>query len=169
MTGPDHSDAEIRPFRIEIPQPDVDDLKDRLARTRWPGDLPDVGWSTGVPLGYLRGLAEYWRTDYDWRAQEATLNGFPQFTTVIDGQTIHFLHVRSPEPSALPLVITHGYPSSIAEFVHVIGPLTDPRAHGGDLTDGSMSLLRRCPGSGSPAHSRTRDGSPAARPRPGWR
>jgi epoxide hydrolase len=148
MTGPDRSDAEIQPFRIEIPQPDVDDLRDRLARTRWPHDFPDAAWSTGVPLGYLKGLARYWSTDYDWRAHEAELNGFPQFTTVIDGQKIHFLHVRSPEPSALPLVITHGYPSSIAEFVRVIGLLTDPRGHGGDPTDAFHVVAPSLPGFG---------------------
>ena len=87
MTDPDRSDGEVRAFRIEVPQADVDDLRDRLARTRWPEESPGVGWSRGVPLGYLKELAEYWRTEYDWRAHEATLNGFPQFTTTIDGQT----------------------------------------------------------------------------------
>src|SRR6266511_846256 len=115
MAGPERADALIRPFRIEVPQPDIDDLRDRLARTRWP-DLPGEDWSTGVPLAYLRELAGYWGTKFDWRANEARLNGFPQFTSVIDGQRIHFLHVRSPEPEALPLIVTHGYPSSIAEF-----------------------------------------------------
>ena len=141
MTGPDGSDAEIRPFRIDVPQSEIDDLRDRLSRTRWPDDLSDVGWRRGVPLGYLESLAEYWRSDYDWRAHEAELNELPQFTTVIDGQKIHFLHVRSPEPNALPLVITHGYPSSIAEFVKIVGPLTDPQAHG--ACSGPRSGLRR--------------------------
>ena len=121
-----------------------------------------------MPLGYLKELAGYWRTEYDWRAHEATLNVFPQFTTTIEGQDIHFLHVRSPEPSALPLVITHGYPSSIAEFVDLIGPLTDPRAHGGDPADAFHLVARRCRGSGSPALSRARGGSPPERPGPGW-
>ncbi len=98
MTVADRSDAEIRPFRIEIPQADLDDLDARLARTRWPDELPEVGWDYGVPLEYVKGLAEYWRTGYDWRAWEARLNEYPQFTTTIDGQNIHFLHVRSPEP-----------------------------------------------------------------------
>ena len=98
MTVASHSDAEIRPFRIDVPQPDLDDLADRLARTRWPDELPGTGWEAGVPLGYLKDLAAYWRTGYDWRAHEAQLNEFPQFTTVIDGQNVHFLHVRSPEP-----------------------------------------------------------------------
>src|SRR4051812_24084796 len=105
----------IQPFTINIPQADLDDLRDRLARTRWPDQLPGVGWSRGVPLDYLKGLAEYWRSGYDWRAQEAKLNALPQFTTEIDGQTIHFLHIRSPEPNPLPLIITHGWPSSPVE------------------------------------------------------
>src|SRR5215468_11281936 len=117
------------PFRIEIPQADLDDLHRRLDSTRWPDELPGAGWSRGVPLGYLKELAEYWRTRYDWRKYEAGLNSFPQFTTEIDGQHIHFLHIRSPEPNALPLIITHGYPGSIVEFMNIIGPLTDPRAH----------------------------------------
>src|SRR5687768_1369733 len=117
--------TEIRPFRIHIPQAELDDLRDRLARTRWPGELPGVGWSRGVPLGYLKELAEYWRASYDWRKYEAGLNEFPQYTTSIEGQNIHFLHVRSPEPHALPLIITHGYPGLIVEFVNVIGALTD--------------------------------------------
>ena len=94
----------IQPFTIDIPQADLDDLRDRLTRSRWPEELPGVGWSRGVPLGYLKDLAEYWRTSYDWRAHEAQLNQFPQFTTEIDGQQIHFLHVRSPEPDALTLL-----------------------------------------------------------------
>ena len=102
------ADAEIRPFRVEVPDEALDDLRDRLGRTRWPSELPGAGWSRGVPLGYLKELAEYWRDGYDWRAQEARLNQLPQFTTEIDGQPIHFLHVRSPEPDALPLVLTHG-------------------------------------------------------------
>ena len=109
-------EAAIRPFRIAIPQADLDDLRDRLARTRWPDELAGVGWSRGVPLGYLKDLAEYWRTSYDWRAWEAKLNAFPQFTTEIDGQTIHFLHVRSPEPDALPLVLIHSWPGSIVRL-----------------------------------------------------
>src|SRR5579859_5181339 len=113
----------MQPFTITIPQQEVDDLRDRLARTRWSDELPGVGWSRGVPLGYLKELAEYWRTGYDWRAWEAKLNTYPQFTTTIDGANVHFLHVRSPEPDALPLVLTHGWPGSIVEFIDVIGAL----------------------------------------------
>ena len=116
----------IQPFRIEIPPADVDYLHDRLASARWPGELPGTGWTRGVPLSYLKELAEYWRTRYDWRSAEAQLNSYPQFTTEIDGQRIHFLHVKSGQPGAKPLLITHGYPSSVAEFWHLIEPLASP-------------------------------------------
>lgn len=123
------------PFRIEVPQESIDDLQDRLARTRWPAPSPD-GWSRGVPLDYLRGLAEYWRTEFDWRAQESALNELPHFTVTVEGgQRLHLIHARSPEPDALALVLSHGYPSSFVEFTRLIGPLTDPRAHGGDPAD----------------------------------
>jgi epoxide hydrolase len=148
MTDGNRSDAEIPPFRIEIPQAILDDLGDRLARTRWPDDLPGVGWSRGVPLGYLKQLAEHWRTKYDWRQWEARLNEFPQFTTEIDGQNIHFLHVRSPESNAMPLILTHGWPGSIVEFLTVIGPLVDPRAGGGDPADAFHLVLPSIPGYG---------------------
>jgi epoxide hydrolase len=118
----------MQPFRIEIPEADVDDLHDRLASARWPGELPGVEWARGVPLGYLKDLAGYWRTRYDWRAHEAQLNQHPQFTTEIDGQRIHFLHVKSGQPGAKPLLITHGFPSSVAEFLHLIEPLVSPAA-----------------------------------------
>jgi pimeloyl-ACP methyl ester carboxylesterase len=117
---------QIQPFRIEIPQADLDYLHDRLANARWPGELPGVGWTRGIPLSYLQELAEYWRTGHDWRAREAELNQHSQFITEIDGQRIHFLHVRSDQPEAKPLLITHGFPSSVAEFVHLIEPLVDP-------------------------------------------
>jgi epoxide hydrolase len=117
---------DLQPFRIEVPQADVDYLHDRLAHARWPGELPGVGWTRGVPVEHLRELADHWRTGYDWRAQEARLNGYPQFTTEIDGQRIHFLHVRSDRPDAKPLLVTHGFPSSVAEFLHLIEPLVDP-------------------------------------------
>jgi hypothetical protein len=109
----------IQPFTIAIRQADLDDLSDRLTRSRWPEELPGVGWSRGVPLGYLKELAEYWRSNHDWREQEARLNQFPHYITEIDGQNIHFLHIRSPEPHALPLILTHGWPSSFVEFLEV--------------------------------------------------
>ncbi|MGW5485620.1 epoxide hydrolase family protein [Streptosporangium sandarakinum] len=143
-----NDDREIRPFRIDIPQADLDDLRDRLGRTRWPDELPDVGWSYGVPLGRLRELAEYWRTGYDWRRHEARLNAFPQYTTTIDGQNVHFLHIRSPEPDAFPLILTHGWPGSVAEFLEVAGPLADPRAHGGDPADAFHLVIPSIPGYG---------------------
>jgi pimeloyl-ACP methyl ester carboxylesterase len=146
--------TQIRPFQVTIPQADLDDLRARLAGTRWPDELPGVGWSRGVPLGYLEGLAAHWADGYDWRAQEARLNRFPQFTTTIDGQPIHFLHARSPEPDALPLLVTHGYPSSVVEFLEVIGPLTDPRGHGGDPGDAFHVVAPSLPGFGfsTPVH-----------------
>jgi len=136
------------PFRIAIPQAAVDDLKERLARTRWPDEAPGEGWSRGVPGDYLRGLAEYWRTEFDWRRQEAKLNAHPQFTTTIEGQTVHFLHVRSPEPDATPLMLIHGWPGSFVEFMDVIGPLSDPRAHGGDPADAFHLVIPSIPGFG---------------------
>jgi pimeloyl-ACP methyl ester carboxylesterase len=123
------TDTTIRPFRIDIPESELDDLRARLERTRWPDELPDPG-ERGVRLAYVKELADYWRTGYDWRAVEARINAYPQSTTEIDGQTIHFLHVRSPEPDAFPIIVTHGWPGSIVEFLDVIGPLSDPRAHG---------------------------------------
>jgi epoxide hydrolase len=113
---------DITPFRIDIPQQQLDDLQDRLGRTRWPAALPGDDWDTGVPVDWLRDLSEYWRTGYDWRAAEARLNEYPQFITTIDAQRIHFLQVRSPEPGALPLVLTHGWPDSIVGFLDLIGP-----------------------------------------------
>jgi epoxide hydrolase len=118
----------IRPFRIEIPQADLGYLHDRLANARWPGELPGQGWTRGIPLDYLKELAWYWRTRYNWRAAEAQLNSYPQFTAEIDGQRIHFLHVRSGQPGAKPLLITHGFPSSVAEFLYLIEPLVNPAA-----------------------------------------
>ncbi|AIG78928.1 microsomal epoxide hydrolase [Amycolatopsis japonica] len=115
--------TEIKPFRIAIDQAELDDLRDRLSRTRWPREVTG-GWSRGVPVAYLKGLAEYWADGFDWRAQEAELNEFPQFTTEIDGQTIHFLHIRSTAPDALPVVLTHGWPSSPFEFRRVVEELS---------------------------------------------
>ena len=118
----------MQSFRIEIPEADVEYLHDRLAHARWPGEPAGVEWTRGVPLGCLKELAEYWRTQYDWRAAEARLNQYPQFTTEIDGQRIHFLHITSGQPGAKPLLITHGFPSSVAEFLHLIEPLVNPAA-----------------------------------------
>jgi pimeloyl-ACP methyl ester carboxylesterase len=141
-------DTRILPFHIDIPQADLDDLSARLAWTRWPQGPSDAGWSRGVPLDYLKGLAGYWADGFDWRAQEAELNKIPQFRTDVDGQDIHFLHVRSPEPHALPLLLTHGWPSSPFEFREVIGPLIDPAAYGGDPADAFHVVIPSLPGYG---------------------
>jgi pimeloyl-ACP methyl ester carboxylesterase len=140
--------TEIRPYRISVPQGDVDDLRDRLARTRWTQDLPGTGWERGVPVAYLRELASYWATEFDWRAQESALNAYPQFITTIDGAGVHFLHVRSAEPEATPLLLLHGWPGSIVEFLDMIGPLTDPAAHGGDPAHAFHLVIPSLPGYG---------------------
>jgi pimeloyl-ACP methyl ester carboxylesterase len=139
---------EIRPFRIAVSQAALDELAAKLDATRWPASLPGDDWDTGVPTEWLRALAEHWRSSYDWRAAERELNTVPQFTTTIDGQNIHFLHVRSAEPDALPLIFTHGWPGSIVEFLDVIGPLTDPAAHGGDPADAFHVVIPALPGFG---------------------
>jgi pimeloyl-ACP methyl ester carboxylesterase len=155
MTNP--TTHEIEEFRVSIPQADLDDLADRLARTRWPSSLPGAawdrgapgaGWERGVPVGYLRELAEYWRDGFDWRAQEARLNSYPQYTTRIDGQKIHFLHVKSPEPDATPLLLLHGWPGSVVEFTRVIGPLSDPRSHGDGSAPAFDLVIPSLPGFG---------------------
>jgi Epoxide hydrolase N terminus len=135
-----------QPFRIDVAQADLDDLRYRLARTRWPDALPGAGWSYGVDRDYLAALVEHWRTGYDWREHEARLNGVPQFGTEIDGQNVHFLHLRSPEPDATPLIITHGWPSTVYDFVDILGPLTDPRSHGGDPADAFHVVAPSLPG-----------------------
>ncbi len=136
------------PFRIEIPDSDLEDLSDRLARTRWPERETVGDWSQGMPLSYLQDLCRYWANDYDWRAREAYLNSFPQFRTEIDGLGIHFVHLRSPHPQALPIVLTHGWPGSIVEFLKVIGPLADPVAYGGDAADAFHVVCPSMPGYG---------------------
>jgi epoxide hydrolase len=139
---------EVTPFRVEIAEAALDDLRQRLLRTRWPEAEPVADWSQGVPHGYLRELCRYWADGYDWRATEARLNALPQFRTEIDALGIHFVHVRSPHPDALPLIITHGWPGSIIEFLKVIGPLTDPTAHGGEVGDAFHVVCPSLPGYG---------------------
>ena len=137
----------IEKFRIGIPQQSLDDLHDRLTRARWAGDVPGPDPEDyGVSLAWVRELTEYWRDGYDWRAAEARLNGYPQFVTEIDGQDIHFLHIESPEPGAIPLILTHGWPGSVVEFLDVIGSLTDPRAHGKDPTVAFDLVIPSLPG-----------------------
>ena len=140
------AETDLTPFTVDVPEADLEDLRARLAATRWPAESPDDDWVRGVPGSYLRDLAAYWQHDFDWRAQERLLNGPEQFTTTIDGQRVHFWHVRSPEPDALPLVITHGWPGSVVEFLDVIGPLTDPVAHGGNAADAFHVVAPSIPG-----------------------
>jgi epoxide hydrolase len=153
------SDAsqEIRSFRMQIPQADLDDLADRLARTRWANELPldpsgpqtgpvPPGWEYGVPVGYVRDLVDHWQHHYDWRAWEARLNAYPQFITEIDGQPIHFLHLRSPEPEATPLILSHGWPNTFLEYLDLVGPLTDPVGHGGAAADAFDVVIPSLPG-----------------------
>jgi pimeloyl-ACP methyl ester carboxylesterase len=146
----------VRPFRLSVSESELVDLQERLDRTRWPDELTDVGWAYGVPLGYLQELVRYWRHAYDWRAAEARLNEWPQFTTTIDGANVHFAHIRSPEPGATPLLITHGWPGSIVEFTDVVGPLSDPRGHGGDAADAFHLVLPSIPGFGLSGPTRDR-------------
>ncbi len=138
----------IEPFTIAIPDADLADLRDRLTRTRWPEHETVRDWSQGVPLEALQSLCKYWQTGYEWRRCEARLNALPQFKTVIDGLGIHFLHVRSPNPDAMPLLLTHGWPGSVIEFLDVIGPLTDPAAHGGNPADAFHVIAPSLPGYG---------------------
>lgn len=133
-------------FKIDIPQEDVDDLHARLDNARWPGAAPGGGWSRGVPTDYLRELSAYWRHQFDWRARESELNAFPQFITTIPDQSLHFLHVRSSNPDALPLMLIHGWPRSFVEFVEVIGPLSEPQLHGGDAADAFHLVIPSIPG-----------------------
>jgi pimeloyl-ACP methyl ester carboxylesterase len=139
---------EIRAFRIHVPDEELTELRDRLARTRWAAEPAGGDTGYGVPRARVQQLVEHWRDRYDWRAQEARLNAFPQFTTSIDGTTVHFLHVRSPEPDALPLILTHGWPGSVAEFLDVMGPLTDPRSHGLDPSVAFSLVVPSLPGFG---------------------
>lgn len=138
----------ITPFVLDVPQGDLDDLQARLARTRWPERETVDGWRQGVPLAAARAFVDHWQHRYDWRRCEAALNAIGQFTTPIDGLKLHFLHRRSPEPNALPIVITHGWPGSVIEFMKVIGPLTDPVAHGGRAEDAFHVVCPSLPGYG---------------------
>ena len=142
------SQSEIRPFHIKVPDAVIDDLRARLRHARWPEALDDPDWEYGIEQGYLHDLATYWAEQYDWRKHEAELNRFPQFTTEIEGQNVHFLHVRSEREDALPLVVTHGWPGSVAEFVKIIDPLVDPEAHGGDAADAFHVVAPSLPGFG---------------------
>ena len=138
----------VRPFEVSIPQADLDDLQHRLEITRFATPAPGDDWKYGTPVGYLRDMVEYWRTSFDWRAQEERMNRFPQFRTEVDGQTVHFIHVRSTVENATPIVLTHTYPGSFVDFLDVIGPLTDPEAHGGRAEDAFHVVVPTLPGFG---------------------
>jgi pimeloyl-ACP methyl ester carboxylesterase len=148
MTERSADDTTIRPFTIDIPDADLEDLRSRIAATRWPSKELVADRSQGVQLATLQELARYWRTDYDWRACEAKLNALPQFTTEIDGVEIHFIHVRSKHEDAMPMIMTHGWPGSIIELLETIGALTDPTAHGGAPADAFHLVLPSIPGYG---------------------
>ncbi|MFC0627828.1 epoxide hydrolase family protein [Kribbella deserti] len=138
----------LRPFHVDIAQAELDDLNERLARTRLPQAAPGDNWDYGVPNSYLSETVEYWRNGFDWRKQEARMNEFPQYLTEIDGQTVHFLHVPSAEADATPLLLIHTYPGSFVDFLDMIGPLTDPVAHGGDAADAFSVVVPSIPGFG---------------------
>jgi epoxide hydrolase len=138
----------VVPLRLRVPDADLDDLRERLRNTRWPEPEPVPDWSQGVPLAYLRELCGYWAEGYDWRPVEARLNDAGQFRTTIDGLGVHFLHARSAHPDALPLVLTHGWPGSVLEFLELLGPLTDPTAHGGSAADAFHVVVPSLPGYG---------------------
>jgi pimeloyl-ACP methyl ester carboxylesterase len=158
LPTPDKAASDIRPFRVAVPKADLDDLRQRLAATRWPDRELVSDRSQGVQLAKIKDLARYWATDYDWRNVEAQLNALPQFMTEIDGLDIHFLHVPSQHPNALPLIMTHGWPGSVLELLKVIAPLTDPTQHGGNAEDAFDLVIPSMPGYGFSAKPTT----------PGW-
>ncbi|MDG4751005.1 epoxide hydrolase [Micromonospora sp. WMMD718] len=155
---PTRTAAGIRDFRVDVPEADLEELRNRIAATRWPERQTVDDQSQGVPLETSQALARYWATGYDWRKVEARLNDLPNFVTEIDGLDIHFIHVRSPHPDALPLIVTHGWPGSVIEQLKIIGPLTDPTAHGGHASDAFHLVIPSMPGYGF-------SGKPD---RPGW-
>src|SRR4026209_2198562 len=148
MSSSVESPTEIRPFHLEIPEEQMDDLRRRIAATRWPSKELVSDRSQGVQLATVQELARFWETDYDWRKAEAKLSAVPQFLTEIDGVDIHFIHVKSPHENALPLIMTHGWPGSVIELLETVGPLTDPTAHGGKAEDSFHLVLPSLPGYG---------------------
>src|SRR3712207_772041 len=148
MTSPVGEGVEVRPFRIDVPEEALADLRRRIADTQWPEKETVADESQGVPLATMQELARYWATDYDWRKCEAKLSALPQFMTEIDGLDIHFIHVRSKHENALPLIVNHGWPGSIIEQLKIIGPLTDPTAHGGSAEDAFHLVIPSMPGYG---------------------
>ena len=148
----------MTPFAVSIPEDHLDDLRVRLARTRWIDDFPETPWELGVSRSYLKELCEYWQTSFDWRAQESLLNSYSQYVTEVDGQPIHFVHVRSPQPDALPLLLIHGWPGSVFEYVKVLDPLSRPSSFGADEADSFHMIAPSIPGYGFSGPTR----------RPGW-
>jgi pimeloyl-ACP methyl ester carboxylesterase len=148
MTSLVREGIEVRPFRIDVPEEELVDLRRRIAATRWPSKELVEDRSQGVQLAPMQELARYWAMDYDWCKGEARLNALPQFITEIDGVHIHFIHVRSPHENALPLIMTHGWPGSVVELLETVGPLTDPTAHGGRAEDAFHLVLPSYPGYG---------------------
>ena len=140
--------SQIHSFTIDVADSDIEDLKRRLAATRMPDQIADTSWEYGTDYAYLADLLDYWQHDFDWKKQEAELNQFDQFKTEIDGLAIHFIHQRSPNPDAIPLMMVHGWPGSVAEFTKIIGPLTDPVAHGGNAADSYHLIAPSLPGFG---------------------
>jgi len=142
------NEPQVAPFELHVPDAVIEDLRRRLEHTRWPDEPEEAGWDYGTNLAYVQELCEYWRNGFDWRAAEARFNAFPQFMTEINGQNLHFYHIRSPEPDATPIIITHGYPGSVAEFLDIFGPLSNPRAHGGNPSDAFHVVAPSIPGYG---------------------
>jgi hypothetical protein len=153
--------AALRPFRVEVPQEEIDDLRRRVQATRWPDRETVADQSQGVQLATVEALARYWATEYDFRRLEARLNALPQFLTEIDGVDIHFIHVQSRHEDALPLIITHGWPGSIVEMLNVVGPLTDPTAYGGEAEDAFHLVVPSIPGYGFSGKPTTTGWDPA--------
>ena len=143
----------VQPFTIHVPDEVLADLRERLARTRWPGEIPGAAWDYGSNLAYVKELVDYWRTQFDWRAQEAALNRFAHFRTTLDGMGIHFIHERGKGPNPLPLIITHGWPSTVFEMSKIIPLLTDPASHGGDAADAFDVVAPSMPGYGFSDHT----------------
>ena len=153
MTTTNHADIAagtptVRPFEVAVPQAELDDLQARLDRTRFAAEVDGDGWEHGAPVSYLRDMVEHWSSSFDWRAQEARMNEYPHFLTEIEGQTVHFLHVRSAYAEAMPVLLCHTYPGSFVDFLDVIGPLTDPEAYGGRAEDACHVVIPSAPGMG---------------------
>ena len=151
----------VQPYKVHVPDSVLQDLKDRLARTRWPDEIPGSGWDYGSNLDYIKELVEYWRTEFDWRAQEERINRFSHFTTDVEGLNIHFIHERGKGPDPIPLIITHGWPSTFFEILKVVEPLTDPENHGGSPEDSFDVVVPSMPGYGFSSLTTERGMNPA--------